>query len=129
ILANITPLSSVSFSVQNKIVSYYMNLNLIFNAEKAQEGPTHYFTFIVDEKRTSESEDQIFVYVVHNDGGEKPGTAVKNQLATMNLTRWVKSKKEGVQGRVVVTYKKQKDQNLLNYTSIDVPFMHYKEQL
>lgn len=129
IVANIVPLSSVSFSVQNKIVSYYLNLNLIYNAEKAQEGPTHAFDFILDEKRTAESDRDIYFYVVHNDGGEKPGTAVKNQLATMDITSLVKAKQEGIQGRVLVTYKKQKDQNLLNYATIEVPFMKYKENL
>lgn len=129
IVANVVPLSSVSFSVQNKIVSYFLNLNLIYNAEKAQEGPTHTFEFILDEKRTAESDRDIYFYVVHNDGGEKPGTAVKNQLTTMDITSLVKAKQEGIQGRVLVTYKKQKDQNLLNYATIEVPFMRYKENI
>ena len=129
IVSNILPLSSVSFSVQNKMVSYFLNLNLIYNAEKAQEGPNHTFEFILDEKRTAESDRDIYFYLVHNDGGEKPGTAVKNQLTTMDITSLVKTKQEGIQGRVLVTYKKQKDQNLLNYATVEVPFMRYNENI
>lgn len=47
----------------------------------------------------------------------------------MDITSLVKAKQEGIQGRVLVTYKKQKDQNLLNYATIEVPFMRYKENI
>lgn len=130
IVSNILSLSSVSFSVQNKMVSYFLNLNLIYKAEKAQEGPNHTFNFYVDEKKTTaEGETDIFVYVAHNDGGEKPGTAVKNQLSTMNISKWVKAKPQEISGKVIVKYKNKDDQGPLNYATIEVPFKHYKEDI
>lgn len=120
VTAWVTPITSaVSVCVQEK--RYYINLNLSYLAEKKDSGPEHEFTLYNDEKATSESETDIYLYLLHNENGEVAGKEMKTKLSTFEITSLVYDKAEGKQGKVYLTYKGTKD-----FVKIELPFVKYK---